>query len=208
MPREGVLGKLPPRDCTGDVCITNGVASGCQIKSLKGKFRAGEQGNRQGLPTSQAVTTDQALQLQPPQGPPYGQSGNPATGCEFGQDADQKLVLNSRNRLLCHRGLMVSAQTHKSTPNAKGCTPTGLLHIRPQPQENHILDMNEDVGNTEPLCPEHLHILLTSPHHPEHLCVPFGSPHCPKHLHVSITSPHCPEQGQTKAEDRNYPAKM
>lgn len=68
--------------------------------------------------------------------------------------------------------------------------------------------MNEDVGNTEPLCLKHLHILLTSPHYPEHLWVPFRSPHCPKYFYVSITSLLCPEQGQTKAEDRNYPAKM
>lgn len=62
-------------------------------------------------------------------------------------------------------------------------------------RENDVLDMNEDVGNTEPFHPKHLHVLLMPPHHPEHLCVPFRSPHCPKNLHDSITSPHCPEQG-------------
>lgn len=69
--REGVLGKLPPRDCTGGACTTNGVAAGCQIKPLQGKFRAGEHGNRQGLPSSQGVARAQALQLQPLQGPPH-----------------------------------------------------------------------------------------------------------------------------------------
>lgn len=57
-------------------------------------------------------------------------------------------------------------------------------------RENYALDMNEDVGNTEPLCPKHLHVLLMSPHHPEHLCVLFRSPHCPKHSTFMSPSHH------------------
>lgn len=64
-------GKLPPRDSRGGACITNGVASRCHIKPLQGKFWAGEHSSRQGLPSSQAVPRDQALQLQPLWGTPH-----------------------------------------------------------------------------------------------------------------------------------------
>lgn len=64
--------------------------------------------------------------------------------------------------------------------------------------------MNEDVGNTEPLCPKHLHILLTSPHHPEHLCVPFMSPHCLTSLPQDMPSclHHIPSLSWTEADKK------
>lgn len=92
--RKGVLGKLPPRAAqrvsASPVVWLRGVTSG----PFRVRFGQGNTATGKDSPPATQCQEPKPCSCNLSKVPHTGQSGNPATGCELGQDADQKLVLN------------------------------------------------------------------------------------------------------------------
>lgn len=94
VPRKGVLGKLPPRAVqrvsASPVVWLWGVTSG----PFRVRFGQGNTATGRDSPPATQCQEPKPCSCNLSKVPHTGQSGNPATGCELGQDADRKLVLN------------------------------------------------------------------------------------------------------------------
>lgn len=80
---------------------------------------------------------------------------------------------------------MVSAQPYESTPNAKGCTATGLLHIWPSQSTRKSCSWHEW------RCGKHRATLSQAPSYPPHITSPSWAPLCPLHVTSLPQAPSC-----------------